>query len=422
MLTHPLFFGSSVMIFGTNIANFIAYVYHLIFGRLLGPSYYGELTSLISILGIGTAAFSFLGLVVIKFSSTSGREGLGGIYYVVRKIMIGVLIIALVLVLFTFPLSAFLRIRPLVVILLSPLIFFSFLHLVYSSFLQGLLKFKESVFVNISGSILKLLLGLLLFYLGMSVFGVVLGLLLSAVYSWLMGRHLLGKITVNKKAGKKLWAEIFEYSIPVLVATVFLTSFISSDMVLVKHFFDSATAGIYASLSTLGKIIFYAAAPVSAVMFPMVSKKFSEKQSTKKVFWYSLSLTLVISMGVLFIYRLFPDFIVLVLFGKDYLSASPYLFWFGVFSTIFTLDFLLVNYYLSKNQTFPAYFVLFGAFIQASGIYFFHDSILTVISVSIFSSGFLLILLLTFGFVNYGKVGNLSAILSIFKNKHSKLV
>ena len=48
-----------------------------------------------------------------------------------------------------------------------------------------------------------------------------------------------------------LWFIIFIWSIQALA----FTSFFTTDLILVKHFFPPFEAGIYAALSTLGKII-----------------------------------------------------------------------------------------------------------------------------------------------------------------------
>ena len=64
LIKNPLFSGSAIMIIGSNLSNFIAYVYHLIIGRLLGPSSYGTLAALLSLMGLVAVSFGFLGTVM----------------------------------------------------------------------------------------------------------------------------------------------------------------------------------------------------------------------------------------------------------------------------------------------------------------------------------------------------------------------
>ena len=76
IMAHPLFSGSAIMVFGSNFANFFAYLYHVVIGRLLGPSLYGELAATLSLIGMISASFSFFSLVIVKFVSSAGNWAL----------------------------------------------------------------------------------------------------------------------------------------------------------------------------------------------------------------------------------------------------------------------------------------------------------------------------------------------------------
>jgi O-antigen/teichoic acid export membrane protein len=172
-----------------------------------------------------------------------------------------------------------------------------------------------------------------------------------------------------------------------------------SDVVLVKHFFEPHLAGIYASLSTMGKIIFYGAAPISAVMFPLVSKVQARGGNYRKVFFLSMLLTSAMVFFLIFVYWLFPELVLQILYGDKFLEGAPYLVWFGIFIGLFALVSLLLNYFLSKGTTRVVYFALLAAVGQIIGIYFFHQDLIQVISVSIWISLILLLsLLIYFGY------------------------
>jgi O-antigen/teichoic acid export membrane protein len=134
--------------------------------------------------------------------------------------------------------------------------------------------------------------GLVLIYFGMGVFGAVFGILMAMVIPfiylrWQLASYLRGGDFVIADFGRK----VTRYSSPLLISTLSTNSLIMTDVLLVKHYFDPHSAGIYASLSTLGKIIFYGTGPISSVMFPLISKRFSENKSFGKVFMMSLVLT-----------------------------------------------------------------------------------------------------------------------------------
>ena len=146
----------------------------------------------------------------------------------------------------------------------------------------------------------------------------------------------------------------------------------------------------------MGKIIFYGAAPVAAVMFPLVSKSHAKGGNYKNVFFLSVLLTSALVVCLVLLYWLFPGLVLQILYGNKFLKGAPYLVWFGIFIGLFTLSSLFLNYFLSKGTTKVVYLGLLAAIIQIVGIWLFHESILQVISVSIWVSLILLVSLLLY--------------------------
>ena len=401
LISHPLFSSSAVMIVGTNLANIFAYLYHLIIGRLLGPASYGELAAVLSIIGLFGASFTFLGLVIAKFVSAAKENEIQPLFsWFSKKALVIGIIIALLAFLSAPFLSRFLHIKYSILLLLSPIFLLTVLSFLYNSFLQGLLRFKQMVIATNFGALSRLVLGAIFVYMGFSVFGVVFGFLLSVTGGFFLLRFFLKELRFsnNEKAFKE-GKKVLDYSVPIFFSSISIFSLFSTDVILVKHFFDAHDAGIYAALSTLGKVIFYGAAPVGAVMFPMISRRHSRGQGYRKIFILSHALTSAIAVGVLFIYQLFPELSIKILYGDEFLQAAPNLVWFGLFMAIFTLSSLIINFFLSREVTKVVPLVMVAAIIQAVGIWFFHDSIFTVIKVSIFSVSLLFgSLLIYFGY------------------------
>lgn len=407
MFTHPLFAGSAVMIIGSNLSNFIAYIYHLILGRILGPSSYSDLAALLAILGMFTTAFVFMGMVVVKFVSAGKKSEISGLYnwFSKRAIILGI-VLAAVLFITTPLISSFLHMDYTVVRLIGPILFFFILSLVYRSFLQGLLRFKQVVLSVNAEFLARLVFGVTFVLLGYSIFGATMGILISSVIGFALSWLFLRKIKLSSGMSKFTQGrEIVLYAIPIFLISIGKNSLFSTDVLLVKHFFEPFNAGLYAALSTLGKVIFFGTAPVASVMFPMVSKKQSKGEPYQHIFLLSFFLTLVITAGVLLIYWIFPELMVNILYGEEYLPASEYLVWFGLFMAIFSLSSLTASFYLARGKTKIAIPVIIAAVLQAVGIWFFHDSLISVIYVSILSVSFLLaILLIYFGYeVKAGK-------------------
>lgn len=398
-INHPLFTGSMVMIVGSNAVNFLNYIYHLIVGRILGPSNYGELAALISLMGLISIVPASINLVIVKYISAAKTETeVVDLVIWLKNRIIKFSIIFFVIILLISPLIvSFLRVSKIIYLILFALTFLvGFQSLFYRAILQGLLKFKEMIFSILAENSIKLIASVLFIYLGFRVGGAVAAFLISAIIGWGITVFYL---KVKTKGATNIHPDIKSmalFAIPVIIQSFATTSLYSSDVLLVKHFFSSHDAGIYASLSTLGKIIFFAAGPIGAVMFPLVSQRNAKGGNYKKIFRYSFIFTFITSCGILAAYWLFPKIAIRILYGALYLEAANLLFYFGIFIALFTLSSLIINYGLSLGRTKIVVLPTVAAFVQIIGIWFFHNSLSMVITISIIVSALLLLSLLIY--------------------------
>jgi O-antigen/teichoic acid export membrane protein len=261
------------------------------------------------------------------------------------------------------------------------------------------MKFKLISLLNTIGGLIKLLVGVVLVILGFKVFSGLLAILLMSIgvfviafipLSFLLGKPAAKNVHVPIK-------EIFKYSLPSFVAVLFLTAFTSVDVILVKHFFSSRDGGFYAGLSLIGKVIFYFTGPIPLVMFPLLVKKHHQGEKFHNLFYLALLLVLLPSVAITGFYFLFPKFVIdLFLGGRDYLAVTPYLGFFGIYLTIFSMLYVCVNFFLSINKTRIVFPVTIAAISQIVLIYLYHSNFYQVIGVSIFASSILLVALVLY--------------------------
>lgn len=387
------------MVGGNMAVNVVNYGYHLVMGRVLGPVDYGVLASIYSILYLIGVIPSSASVAIVKFISSAKDES--EVYSIYKALSVFVLYLAIFMSVGLFILSPliadFLHIENVwTVYLVSIVLFFSLVTLVNQSTSQGMLKFVGSVAPNFISAILKLVLGIILIWLGWSVFGAMVGIVVGAVVSYLYSMGFIKKILKVGKFKKFILKPFFSYALPVLVSALAFTSLFTSDVILVKHFFSPFEAGIYAALSTLGKIIFFAAAPIAATMFPIVAGRKARGEAHKKVVLASLGLTALMAITITGFYWLFPNIAIGVLYGPAYLSASFELVWMGIFIFFYTLSSLLVNYSLSLGNTKVVVFPLLAACIQVPLLWMFHGSILQVIQISLVLTFIVFVLLVSY--------------------------
>lgn len=399
LIKHPLFSGSVIMLIGSNGINFLNYVYHIIMARLLGPSGYGELVALISVIGLLGVIPASVSLVVIKYVSSAKTDD--EVVNLVGWLKSKSLLIALVLFLLTLMISPFVSSflyieKGSYLVLIAVALLFSFSAGLNRSILQGLLKFKEMIITIFTEGMIKIVVSIVLVFLGFQVGGAVLGFVVSAIIGWYLTRFCLRGYNQKSSHIPTNIKSMFLFVIPVIIQALATTSLYSSDLILVKHFFTSHDAGIYASLSTLGRIIFFATGPISAVMFPLVSKRLSQGDNYKKIFVYSFTATAFFAFSLLIVYWFIPQLVIRFLYGTLYLEQSHLLVWFGLFMTLFTFSSIIINFNLSLGRTKIVIFPFLAAFVQILLIWMYHISLVEVVFISTVITALLLLSLLIY--------------------------
>lgn len=400
--SHTLFRGSAIMFVGGSAVNAGNYVFHLLMGRLLGPSGYGVLESIISSLYILSIIPMAINLAIVKFvSGAKGRgddKGISDFYFWTKnKIIILGAGISLLLLLFLPIWQKFLQLNDFRLLLFSFLaVPFSLLLLVVRSFFTGVLDFLSYNFSTIAEVLLKIILALIFVFAGWYVFGVVFAMFLTTALTYFFSVRLLKFKKTEVKADFSQTKELAVYALPAMLAVFSFYSLFSTDIILVKHYFSSFDAGIYASLSILGKIIFFASSSLVAVMFPLISQRHAKGEKYRHLFWLTLFIIAICSLFITLIYYFFPALMIGLLFGSKYLSGTGLLFLFAVFLSLYSLANVAINFFLSVGKTRVVLFSVAAALLQIALITFWHGSLQTVIIDSIIATFLLLLSLLLY--------------------------
>lgn len=399
LMKHPLFSGSATMVLGSNGINAINYLYTFLVGRLLGPANYGELAALVSLMGLLGMIPGSINLVVVKYISAAKNEKEQGklISWLRDRIFKVSLFFSLLIVLASPVIASFLHIDKLIYLILIAVSFlFSISALLNRAILQGLIKFKEMILSLIVEVVVKLIITLVLIFLGFKVGGAILALTIGVVIGWYLSKRYISFPTVKNVNKVPKIKSMAIYAIPIFIYTIATTSLYSSDLILVKHFFSSHDAGLYASLSIFGKIIFFGSGPIGSAMFPIVSQRNARGIGSRKIFFYSFFATILIALIILSIYLLFPRLAINLLFGSAYLESANLLVWFGIFMTFFTISSLIINFHLSLNRIKVVALPFLAAIAQIIAIWVFHENLFEIILISIIVTALLLISLLIY--------------------------
>ena len=255
--------------------------------------------------------------------------------------------------------------------------------------LQGLQRFIPLGITQTLWAFLKFVLGILLVYLGFSVSGALAPFLIANIVVFIISFYFLKDLIKIKPEPFKI-PNLYKYSTLTLLALLTYTTSFSIDTILAKHYLTDFLAGIYSSISVLGKIILFAPGGIAIVLFPKASELKEKGLNHFNLFIKALILTIILILPILLLFKYFPELIVKIIFGEKYLKAIPYLFKYSLAMFFFAVSGLMMNYLLSLGVTRVSYALTLTLIIEIIGITLFHRDINQIVDVvlllSIFSS------------------------------------
>jgi O-antigen/teichoic acid export membrane protein len=414
LIRHELVSGSAYVFAGSIFANFLAFLLNLFLARNLSYVDYGIFASLISVVILASIPAGSITTIIVKFASDyHSKNELGRLQNFYKKSFKFIIAFSfftmMLFVIFSPLIKNFLHLDNIFYILIVGLcVVAGYIQVVNLGFLQAIMKFGFLSFTGVLSNIVKLIIGVLFVFLGFRVFSGLWSIIFMGLSGFLIGfiplRFIFSKNTdddihVSTK-------EILRYALPVFITVLFMTSFTSTDVILVKHFFSSQQAGFYAGLSLIGKVIFYFTTPIPFVMFPLLIRRKNSGKSFNKLFYLALILVLLPSLTITGFYFIFPKLVVnMFLGGKDYLEIAGLAGFFGINLTIFSLINVFINFFLSLNRTKIVPLIVISALAQIILIYIFHNNFSQIITISILVLSVLLIVLAGYYLKLYTTIG-----------------
>lgn len=408
---NPLLSGSAIVFIGSLFANLLNFFFNFFMSRNLSLEDYGVLASLISVMSLFGFSAAAIVPTVVRFAGFYFAKGdlsmVRGFFFKISKTLFFTgFSVFILFILFRNTIGHFFKINDEFLIALVGLnIFIGFISVVNQALLQAKLDFIFLSIVTFIGTFSKFLFGVVFVYAGFAVSGAIWAFFVAGVLPYLLGFIRLPFLFhIEAKKTPVSFSTLFGYGGPAMLALLGLTSFISTDIILVKHFFAPQGAGIYATLSLVGRVIFFFSAPVGTVMFPLIVQKHAKEESYHNIFKLSLLLVFIASALLTLFYFLFPEF-VLRLFSKsdEVIFAAPLVGFFGIFITVYSMLAICTNFYLSIKKTKVFIPILCGALLQAVLLWFYHETFFHVIAISLGITSLLLVLLLLYYLRIYDK-------------------
>jgi O-antigen/teichoic acid export membrane protein len=371
------------------------YVYNLLLGRVLGPAVYANAAILVTFLLV----LSFVGMA-FQVVTTKFMVGYTAVATVVferlmyRAALIFGVAVGILIVFFSETLSVvFNTDSGLMFVFFGLAVPLYFLMSVKRGVHQGKADLvdlsKTYIFEMISRLLLTFLLILLLPDFSVSVL-VGLGIGLSFVFGLLpFGFYKL--FGANENADEVIDTAVI-WRFFCLTAFYEMTQIIinNSDVLLVKHYFDGETAGLYASLALIGRVVYFVAWMFVMLLLPKVLLLQKEGKPTKPVLIKYVFYVVGLSISIIFATRLFPETVVFLMFGKAYLPIAFLLWKYALATSIFAVANIFAYYFLSISKYLPVVISGILGLLQIVLIVLFHNSLEQVVDMQIVAMTILL--------------------------------
>jgi len=389
-----------VFMLGNLVVNGGNYFYNLGLGRILGPEAFADAAILITfmlVLSFVAMTFQFAVAKFINEFDDKKKEAFVGKAY--RRATTFGMILGAGIVVFAKQLQLLFQTESSVMFTIFGLaVPVYFIMSVNRGNLQGRKSFIQLSFTYQLEMIVRLTLTfafLMLFDVSSAV-----AVSTAIAISFLAGVFPFKKAHIRKEMNNVFTAEENKAVMRFFVITAFyeLTQIIcnNGDILLVKLFFRSYDAGLYASLALIGRVVYFITWMFVMLLLPtVVSMRKRGENSVPVLKKYLGYITLFTSFIVAFTF-LFPTVAVHMLFGEQYIHIAPLLGWYALATSFFALSNIFTYYYLSLDHYKPILIAAIFGVLQIVLIIFFHASLYEVVMVQVIAMGLLFLAQLSY--------------------------
>jgi O-antigen/teichoic acid export membrane protein len=376
--------GASVMVVLTLLASATNYASNLIFSRVLTPASYGDLTALLALLVVITVPTGAAQTIIAE--RVAGHLAVGRldrVRYLIRYATAHVALVAIAVgVLYTLSIPFVVDLLDLQAIgpaiALAPLVVLSFLVPIALGTLQGMDRYVAFGSMMLAISLSRIVFGVPWAATASGGSGGALaGQTVGAVFvllgaAWILRSDLIGRGTGAATSGLRRRPDVRAVSASLAFIAFAIIS--NLDILLAKLFLPSDEVGLYAALSTIGKVVLFLPAAVAVVMVPNAARARRSRDDAGRVLRVAAVLVALTAVVAAVPAALAPTFVVKAMFGSEYADATS-----GVLPIVcagagLAMLNLLVVYSVAIEDRRWSLLLGAGILMQIVGISMFHGS------------------------------------------------
>jgi O-antigen/teichoic acid export membrane protein len=410
----PFLRHNAILFVGSMLVGVGNYLYYPVMGRLLEPSAFGEVQALTSLFLQLSLFLIVLGQVTVNIvANYEDEDKKQKVLFELEKLAFMLsFAIALVLSAFSWQLRAFFNFESVwpFIILLGALVI-SVPLAFRNAFLRAHKRFDRFSVSQLIGSFAKVLFSAALVLIGFKSGGAMAGILLAQALAFLYAGAIARRLGFFRPASSSYRTKLdiavlrpeIKYAGLVLLGSLAVALLSSIDIFVVKHYFDPHTAGEYAGISTVAKIIFFLTGSISQVLLPSVKLNQPARQN-RGYLWKSLILLSVIGGVAVIIFTVMAEKVVHILMGSAYATYVGYLPELSLAMFLLSIAGLFISYYLALRAYGLSVIVILGIAVTGWLMLVRHAHLGDVVSNLVYGSVALLFLIGIWRLTNILKV------------------
>jgi O-antigen/teichoic acid export membrane protein len=383
--------GSLIMLISMMLVNVFNFAYNIFMARMLGPAEFGHINAAVTMLLLASCISLAFQLVCTKFvarnETTSGKAAV--VHTLLGKAWIASLTLGALLFVAQKPIAGYLNLpSPWIMGVLALGIAVYAPLGVKRGAMQGVYAFPRLGSNFVIEALTRFVVGVGLVIAGYGALGAVGAISAAVIMAYFLPR-IPSQLRVNPGVTEPAsYAEAVQ-AIVFFVGQVIINNI---DILLVKHFFPSDPAGIYAAIAQIGRLLYFAAwFGVVNAMFPVTA---AAKEEHREAHGIGLPLLLVFSISIAFVViaALFPHLILGVIFGARFVETGWLLALYAGATGLYSLSVVFIAYEMSRRIANTGWLQLLFSAVLVLGISLFHQTLREVILVRMVLMAVMLVL------------------------------
>jgi O-antigen/teichoic acid export membrane protein len=378
-----------LVFFASFVVNACNYAFHFVASRRLGPTSYGDLYALITVLAFLGVVSASATTVIVRLTAELASVGdigmIGSLLALTRRwsflVAAGFAGLAIAA---GGPIAGFLHLQdsklvlPWAVVLAGSVVIPPL-----RAVMQGLQNFRTFAISTSIEATGKVAFGVTAVMVGFGTAGALGGQALGIVCAWIYSDITLRRQTHDVPRGSLHLdgRRLMAVTSGVVGSTLATTALLSIDALAAKHYLAPSAAGIYSAVSLAGKVLMFAVGFVPLVLLPKATAAAMRREPVLPTLIQGAAISIAMASIVLVFYAIAPTTILAVMVGRKYDAAAPFLLAYGFAMALLALTNTIVAFKIAIHRFEFVIPLLVTAAGEVIAIGFHHDDINAIVQV-----------------------------------------